>query len=136
LVRLVHHAIEELVSIAHTGHEGKWFAATKESGFWELAIKLARASPRDPKTLIRAARDFNESNSVFALEAGLAALHRLGQGYGYELTGAKRLVPELVNSSETLTPRNLESSWSPPSCSAPAGLSRPLRAVAAALGGP
>ena len=38
--------------------------------------------------------------------------------------------------SETLTPRNLESSWSPPQWPAPAGLSRPLRAVGAAAGGP
>jgi hypothetical protein len=71
------------------GDEGKWFAAAKEAGFWELAIELATASPCDPKTLTRAARDFTESNSVFALEAGLAALlHWLGQGYGYEITGA------------------------------------------------
>ena len=70
------------------GDEGKWFAAAKEAGFWELAIELAKASPCDPKTLTRAARDFTESNSAFALEAGLAALHWLAQGYGYEITGA------------------------------------------------
>jgi hypothetical protein len=70
------------------GDEGKWFAAAKEAGFWELAIELAKASPCDPKTLSRAARDFTESNSAFALEAGLAALHWLAQGYGYEITGA------------------------------------------------
>ncbi len=70
------------------GDEGKWFAAAKEAGFWELAIELAKASPCDPKTLTRAARDFAESNPAFALEAGLAALHWLAQGYGYEITGA------------------------------------------------
>ena len=26
------------------GDEGKWFAAAKEGGFWELAIELAKAS--------------------------------------------------------------------------------------------
>ncbi len=62
------------------GDEGKWFAAAKEAGFWGLAIELAKASPCDPKTLTRAARDFTESNSAFALEAGLAALHWLAQG--------------------------------------------------------
>jgi hypothetical protein len=70
------------------GDEGKWFAAAKEAGFWELAIDLAKASPCDPKTLTRAARDFTETNPDFALQSGLAALHWLGQGYGYEITGA------------------------------------------------
>jgi hypothetical protein len=70
------------------GDEGKWFAAAKEAGFWELAIDLAKASPCDPKTLTRAARDFSETNPVFALQSGLAALHWLAQGYGYEITGA------------------------------------------------
>jgi hypothetical protein len=60
----------------------------KRPDFWELGIELAKASPCDPKTLTRAARDFAESNSVFALEAGLAALHWLAKGYGYEITGA------------------------------------------------
>lgn len=79
--------LRDLVARA-PGDEGKWFAAAKEAGLWELAIKLAKASPCDPKTLTRAARDFAEANPVFALEAGLAALHWLGQGYGYEITGA------------------------------------------------
>ena len=70
------------------GDEGKWFAAAKEAGFLELAIELAKASPCDPKTLTRAARDFVETNPVFALEAGLTALHWLEKGYGYEITGA------------------------------------------------
>ena len=70
------------------GEEGKWFAAAKEAGFWELAIELAKVSPCDPNTLTRAARDFTESNPVFALEAGVAALHWLAKGYGYEVTGA------------------------------------------------
>ncbi len=70
------------------GDKGKWFAAAKEAGFWELAIELAKASPCDPKTLTRAARDFIENNPIFALEAGVAALHWLAKGYGYEVTGA------------------------------------------------
>jgi hypothetical protein len=69
------------------GDEGKWFAAAKEAGFLELAIELAKASPCDPKTLTRAARDFVETKPVFALEAGLTALHWLEKGYGYEITG-------------------------------------------------
>jgi hypothetical protein len=70
------------------GDKGKWFAAAKEAGFLKLAIELAKASPCDPKTLTRAARDFIETNPVFALEAGLIALHWLEKGFGYEITGA------------------------------------------------
>lgn len=42
---------------ATPGEEAKWFTAAKELGLYEAAIALARASPRDPKTLARAARD-------------------------------------------------------------------------------
>jgi hypothetical protein len=69
------------------GEEGKWFAAAKEVGLLKMAIELANQSPCDPKTLTRAARDFIDSNPVFALDAGLAALRWLGMGYGYEITG-------------------------------------------------
>jgi hypothetical protein len=69
------------------GQEGKWFAAAKEAGLLEMAIGLANQSPCDPKTLTRAARDFIEQNPVFALEAGLAALRWLGEGFGYEVSG-------------------------------------------------
>ena len=74
--------------VSTPGDEGKWFAAAKEAGLWELAIELAKQSPCDPKTLTRAARDFVDTNPVFALEAGLAALHWLSKGYGYEISGA------------------------------------------------
>ena len=35
----------------------------------------------------RAARDFEERNPEFAIEAGMAALRWLVNGYGYEITG-------------------------------------------------
>jgi tetratricopeptide (TPR) repeat protein len=70
------------------GEEGKWFATAKEAGLLELAVELANRSPSDPRTLIRASRDFMDKNPAFALEAGLAALRWLGQGYGYEIIGA------------------------------------------------
>ena len=41
-----------------------------------------------PKTLTRAARDFADERPEFAVEAGLAALRWLVEGYGYEITGA------------------------------------------------
>ena len=68
------------------GDEGKWFAAAKDAKLFDEAIALARQTPCDPKTLTRAARDFAEKHPVFAVEAGLAALRWLVQGYGYEIT--------------------------------------------------
>jgi hypothetical protein len=52
------------------------------------AIRLANRTPSDPRTLTRAARDFADKRPEFALEAGLAALRWLVDGYGYEVTGA------------------------------------------------
>jgi hypothetical protein len=68
------------------GDEGKWFATAKELGMYEVALKLVRESPCDPKTLARAARDFAESEPTFAHGAGLAALQWLTRGHGYEIT--------------------------------------------------
>jgi len=70
------------------GDEGKWFAAAKEARLFDEAIALANHAPCDPRTLTRAARDFAEKNPAFAIEAGMAALHWLIQGHGYEITSA------------------------------------------------
>ena len=78
--------LEDLV--AHTpGEEGKWFAAAKDAKLFEEAIALANRTPCSPQTLARAARDFEETTPAFATEAGMAALHWLVEGYGYEITG-------------------------------------------------
>lgn len=69
------------------GAEGKWFAAAKGAGMLEVATELATRSPTDPRTLIRAARDFAEKQPNFALASGLAALHWISLGHGYEITG-------------------------------------------------
>lgn len=69
------------------GEEGKWFAAAKDAGLFDEAIELANRSPCSPQTLTRAARDFAETRPSFALEAGLAALRWIVEGYGYEITG-------------------------------------------------
>lgn len=69
------------------GEEGKWFATAKELDLYDLAIDLANRSPCDPKTLIRAARDFEHSQPFFALNAGLTALRWLCAGHGYDLVG-------------------------------------------------
>ncbi len=69
------------------GAEGKWFAAAKDAGLFREAIDLASASPTDPRTLTRAARDFAEKEPEFAISAGLAALRWIALGHGYEITG-------------------------------------------------
>ena len=69
------------------GAEGKWFAAAKDAGLFDVAIELATRSPTEPRTLTRAARDYAEKRSDFALSAGLAALHWISRGHGYEITG-------------------------------------------------
>ena len=68
------------------GEPGKWFATAKTLKLFDVATKLAWSSPCDPKTLIRAARDHVISNPAFAMQSGLAALHWMSLGHGYELT--------------------------------------------------
>lgn len=68
--------------------KGRWFAAAKSIGELDLALELARTSPCDPRTLTRAAREFTESRPLLAVNLGLAALHWIDWGYGYEITGA------------------------------------------------
>jgi hypothetical protein len=69
------------------GAEGKWFAAAKDAGLFDVAIELARRSPTDPRTLTRAARDFSAKRPEFAFAAGLTSLAWMARGHGYELTG-------------------------------------------------
>ena len=78
--------LEDLVT--HTpGEEGKWFAAAKDAKLFDEAIALANRTPCSPQTLTRAARDFEAKRPEFAIEAGMAALRWLVEGYGYEITG-------------------------------------------------
>lgn len=70
------------------GAEGKWFAAAKDAGLFALAIELAERSPADPRTLIRAARDFALKQPEFAMAAGVAALRGIARGDGYDITSA------------------------------------------------
>jgi hypothetical protein len=74
--------------ITTPGNEGKWFAAAKDAGQFDLAIELATLSPTDPRTLTRAARDYGEKQPKFALGAGLTALYWIAYGHGYEITSA------------------------------------------------
>jgi hypothetical protein len=78
--------LEDLVTET-PGEEGKWFAAAKDAKLFDEAIALAKRTPCSPQTLTRAARDFEEKSPEFAIEAGMAALRWLVEGYGYEITG-------------------------------------------------
>lgn len=77
--------LDDLVA-GSPGEEGKWFAAAKNAKLFKEALALANRSPCSPQTLTRAARDFAEKNPEFALEVGMAALHWLVEGYGYDIT--------------------------------------------------
>jgi len=68
------------------GEEGKWFASAKSTGLYSEAIALANKTPCDPRTLTRAARDEAIEHPDFAVEARVAALRWLCEGYGYEIT--------------------------------------------------
>ena len=94
------------------GEQGNWFATAKELGLYDVALKLVRESPCDPKTLARAARDFAEREPAFAHGAGCAALYWLTLGHGYEITSIDvwgayqstlKAAARLGNSSDTKT---------------------------------
>jgi hypothetical protein len=66
------------------GDKGKWFAAAKDSGFFDLAIECAAAHGADPSTLVRAARAFRGKEPKFAATVALLALSSLLDGGGYD----------------------------------------------------
>ncbi|MDP2406278.1 MAG: hypothetical protein U1D36_17920 [Hydrogenophaga sp.] len=69
------------------GEPGKWFATAKTLKLFDQATRLAWASPCDPRTLNRAARDHLKKQPDFAMQCALASLHWMSMGHGYELTG-------------------------------------------------
>ena len=79
--------LEDLIETT-PGEEGKWFATAKSLGMLPLALKLACKSPCDPRTLNRAARDYQEKEPHFALGVAMASLQWLTLGYGYEITAS------------------------------------------------
>lgn len=72
-----------LLDLAGTAERGKWFAAAKEAGFLDLALKFA-AEAANPGTLARAARDFVKSNPEWAARVAVLALREFVTGVGYE----------------------------------------------------
>ena len=69
-----------------SGDTGRYFAAAKDAGFYDLALKFAREGRTDPRTLSRASRDLAGKQPSFAMTVGRLALERLLQGHGYEIT--------------------------------------------------
>ena len=68
------------------GEEGKWFAAAKDAKLYDVALFLARKSPVDHRTLMRAVEDFVERQPGFSVNCGLIALHWICAGRAYEAT--------------------------------------------------
>lgn len=68
------------------GDEGKWFAAAKDSGLYDLAFTLARKSPVDHRTLTRAAKDFAQAEPQFAVNCALMALYWICAGRAFDVT--------------------------------------------------
>lgn len=66
------------------GDKGKWFAAAKDAGFFDIAIECAAVYGADPSTLLRAARDFVDKEAKFAATVALLALSSLLNGGGYD----------------------------------------------------
>lgn len=102
-----HKAASEILNdlVASTpGEEGKWFAAAKSAGLFDEAIALANRTPCDPRTLSRAAKELSATQPGFAVEAGMAALRWLVEGYGYEITAmeVREAYSATIRSAETL----------------------------------
>jgi hypothetical protein len=68
------------------GDPGKWFAAAKNEGELSMALELARKGRTEPRALSRAARDFLNSEPLFAFQVGRLAIERILAGSGYEIT--------------------------------------------------
>jgi hypothetical protein len=90
--------------VSAPGSEGKWFAAAKDAGLYDLAVSLAKQGPTDPRTLTRAAKDFGVSEPEFAMSCGLSSLHWMSAGYGYDIARADVLAAyaAVVRAGETL----------------------------------
>lgn len=104
---LAHDRLLDHLVAATSGEPGKWFATAKTLKLFDRATALAWASPCDPKTLTRAARDHLVKQPGFAMHAALAALHWMSMGQGYELTGldvleAHRLATEAARTAQQI----------------------------------
>lgn len=65
---------------------GRYFAAAKDAGFYDLALKFAVQGHPDPSTMSRACRDLIDKDAAFAHAIGQIAMQRYLDGFGYEVT--------------------------------------------------
>lgn len=76
-----------LLDLAHaSGDPGRYFAAAKDSGHLDLALRFAKEGRTDPRTLTRACRDFLEKDPRFSFRVGRIAIADLLDGRGFEIT--------------------------------------------------
>ncbi len=90
--------------IESRGDKGKWFAAAKDEGFLDLALECAGTHGADPSTLVRAARDFGETEPRFAASVALMAIRQLlgGGGYNPPLSDAEGAVGYLFAAAQRI----------------------------------
>lgn len=75
--------------IETSGEKGNWFAAAKNAGFFDIALDCAKTGQAKAATLLRATRDFADTEPVFAVEVGIESMKSLFSGASYEVpTGA------------------------------------------------
>ena len=70
--------------IAKSGIKGKWFAAAKTAGQFDISLECAMTGDSDPDTLLRTTRDFAEKNPEFALKVGIEAVMTYLTGSFYD----------------------------------------------------
>jgi hypothetical protein len=89
------------------GERGKWFAAAKEAGFFDIALACAQDFGAEPATLARAVRDYGATDPAFTMQVGLAALDGLlwGGGYDPEPTLVRQLFGDLMCAADRIGAR-------------------------------
>ena len=99
--------LEDLIALH--GSKGKWFAAAKTAGYFDLALECAADAEAAPATLIRAARDLTSKNPAFASQVALYAVRHLLAGRGYDTTPLE--IDEAVDHLMTASRRIDRTAW-------------------------
>ena len=94
--------LEDLIALH--GRKGKWFAAAKTAGQFDIALDCATDPEAAPATLIRAARDFAVKEPAFAARVAVLALDHLlaGRAYDASLRDVDAAVAALMTASGKL----------------------------------
>lgn len=97
--------LEDLIGLH--GRKGKWFAAAKTAGFLDIALECAADMEAAPATLMRAARDFEQTEPTFAAQVALYAIMQLLADRGYDASplDIDEAVGYLIASSDRIEQR-------------------------------